>query len=203
MAALGQPAVGVPAQPIPTEAQIKTFTEYYNDASLDEFHGAYASVMGIFASPGVVANTPALIRDLVSSDPRNSSMGYAALVVSPQQAAAPGLIYGLHTISKYATRLGHPATPWDGDLFASLHDVVGNQIPATVHFPILMPLLDKVTVPTTEWPWHKLWMRSLPLMPTKVLWDPLLLPMQEPNCSHVATWSECRIGTCVTSSQDP
>ena len=135
MAALGQPAAGVPAQPVPTVAQTKTFTEFYNDASLDEFHGVYDTVMSVFASPGTATNTPAVIRDLVSSDPRNSSMGYVVLVVSPQQPAAPGLIYGMHTISKYATRLGHPATPWDNELFASLHDVVGNQIPATVHFP--------------------------------------------------------------------
>jgi hypothetical protein len=71
MAALGQPAAGVPAQPVPTVAQTKTFTEYYNDASLDEFHGAYDTVMGIFASPSVAAKAPAFIRDLVSSDPRN------------------------------------------------------------------------------------------------------------------------------------
>ena len=99
------------------------------------FHGVYDTVMSVFASPGTATNTPAVIRDLVSSDPRNSSMGYVVLVVSPQQPAAPGLIYGMHTISKYATRLGHPATLWDNELFVSLHDVVGNQIPATVHFP--------------------------------------------------------------------
>ena len=62
-------------------------------------------------------------------------MGYIALIVSPAAPAGPGLIYALHTVAKYATCLGHPATPWDNQIFASLHDVVGNQIPTNVHFP--------------------------------------------------------------------
>ena len=129
------PGAGIPAPPVPTLAQIKTFTEFYNDATLDEFGGTYGTVMAVFASPGTAGTTPASIRDLITNDPHNSSMGYVTLVVSPAQAGDPGLIYALHTVSKYSIRLGHPATPWDNGLFASLHDVVGNQIPATVRFP--------------------------------------------------------------------
>jgi hypothetical protein len=41
----------------------------------------------------------------------------------------------MHTVSKYVTCLGQPVTPWDNGLFASIHNVVGNQIPAMVQFP--------------------------------------------------------------------
>jgi hypothetical protein len=124
-----------PLAPIPTLAQNKTFTEYYNDATVDKFHGAYGPVMAIFNLPGAPGATPASIRELVSNNSRNSSMGYAVLAVPANPPNSPGLIYGKHTVSNYAARLGQPATPWDDNLFASIHDVVGNQISATVHFP--------------------------------------------------------------------
>jgi hypothetical protein len=38
----------------------------------------------------------------------------------------------MHTVSKYVTCLGQP---WDNKLFASINDIIGNQIPATIHFP--------------------------------------------------------------------
>jgi predicted RecA/RadA family phage recombinase len=129
------PGAGVPQPPDPTAAQNKTFTEYYNDASNDEFRGDYTTVMATFASPGVGNVQPVTIRDLISNDPHRSSMGYAVLVVSASNPNQPGLIYGMHTVSKYAPRFGFPATPWDSQLFATLHDVVGNQIPATIQFP--------------------------------------------------------------------
>jgi hypothetical protein len=75
------PGVMPPLAPAPTLVQTKTFTEYYNNAALDEFHGAYGPVMAIFNSPGVPGTTPAYIRKLVLNDPQNSSMGYAVLVV--------------------------------------------------------------------------------------------------------------------------
>jgi hypothetical protein len=122
-----------PLAPVPTLGQTRTFSEYYNDATVDKFHRAYGPVMPVFNLPGPGA-TPAAIRDLVLNDPRNSSMGYVVLVVPAHAANGPGLIYGMHMVSKYVTHLGQPVTPWDNGLFASIHDVVGNQIPATEQF---------------------------------------------------------------------
>jgi hypothetical protein len=126
--------VAPPLAPVPTLEQNKNYIKFYNDATKDKFQGAYGPVMAIFNSPGD-GSTPASIRELVSNDPTNSSMGYLALVIPPNQPNTLGKIYGLHTVSKYVTRLGQPATPWDNTLFASIGDVVGNQILATVHFP--------------------------------------------------------------------
>jgi hypothetical protein len=93
------PGAGVPQPPDPTAAQNKTFTEYYNDASNDEFRGDYTTVMATFASPGVGNVQPVTIRDLISNDPHRSSMGYAVLVVSASNPNQPGLIYGIRSAS--------------------------------------------------------------------------------------------------------
>lgn len=134
MAAL-PPGAGVPLPPAPTVAQTKTYTEFYNDVSNDEFQGTYDTVMAVFASPGAANITPVMIRELITNEPQSSSMGYAVLIVSPIHPNLPGLIYGMHTVTRYATRFGFPVTQWDNGLFATIHDVVGNQIPPTVLFP--------------------------------------------------------------------
>jgi hypothetical protein len=135
MAAIVPPGIGVPLPPALTAAQTRTFTDYYNDASLDEYQGAYADVMATFDSPGTGVLTPAAIRDLITNDPQSSSMGYAVLVVSLANPNLPGMIHGVHTVSKYHPRFGFPATGWDGQLFASIQDVVGNQITSTIQIP--------------------------------------------------------------------
>jgi hypothetical protein len=125
----------LPLAPAPILAQSRSFTEFYNDTTMDEFHGVYGPVMSVFDSPGAAGATPAAIRELISNDPRSSSMGYLVLVLPPNAPNSPGLIYGMHSVAKYVTRLGQPATLWDDGLFASIHDVVGNQIPSTMQFP--------------------------------------------------------------------
>jgi hypothetical protein len=41
-----------PLAPAPTLAQTRTVLDYYNDASVDKFHGAYGPVMSVFNLPG-------------------------------------------------------------------------------------------------------------------------------------------------------
>jgi hypothetical protein len=60
-----------PLAPVPTLVQTRTFSEYYNDATVNEFHGAYGPVISVFNLPGPGA-TPTAIRDLVSNDPRDT-----------------------------------------------------------------------------------------------------------------------------------
>jgi hypothetical protein len=107
-----------------TVAQTKTFTEYCNNASQDEYQGAYTNVMATFDSPGNGVLTPAAIRDRITNDPQNSSIDYAVLVISLSHPNQPGMVHGVHTVSKYHPRFGFPATGWDGQLFASVQDVV-------------------------------------------------------------------------------
>jgi hypothetical protein len=135
MAPVVPPGVGVPPPPVLTMAQTKTFTEYYNDAFQDEYQGAYANVMATFDSGGNGVLTPAAISDLITNNPQNLSMGYAVLVVSLAHPNQPGMIHGVHTVSKYHPRIGFPATKWNGQLFASIQDVVGNQITLTIKMP--------------------------------------------------------------------
>jgi hypothetical protein len=80
--------------------------------------------------------TPAQLRELVSNNPRESSTGYAALCLPAGNPAHQGTIYAIHSVAKFAARLGQPTMQWDGLLFGSINDVVGNQIPTTVAFPI-------------------------------------------------------------------
>jgi hypothetical protein len=112
--------------------------EYYNDASRDEHNRTYATLMTILDSPGG-PQTPTQLRDLVSNNPRESSLGFAVLSLPAHNPAHnpahSRMIYAIHSLAKVAARLGHPATQWDGPIFGSINEVaVGNQIPTTVKF---------------------------------------------------------------------
>jgi hypothetical protein len=124
---------GLP-QIVPPATQTTTFLEYYNDASRDEHNRTYATLMTIFDSPGG-PQTPAQLRDLVSNNPRESSLGFAVLCLPAQNRAHTGMVYAIHSLAKVAARLGHPATQWDGHIFGSINEVAGNKIPTTVEFP--------------------------------------------------------------------
>jgi hypothetical protein len=47
-----------------------------------------------------------------------------------------GLVYAIHSVTKFGTRLGQPATQWDNHMFGPINEVVGNQNPTTVELPI-------------------------------------------------------------------
>jgi hypothetical protein len=128
-------AGGVLAGPLAAGAPISTFTEYYADASQDEFNHQYGSVMNVFASvPG--GPTPAQIWELAVNDPRESSLGYATLVVPAHAPASAGMIYAIHTVAKFTPRFGQPATQWDDRIFGSIVEVVAHQNPITVELPV-------------------------------------------------------------------
>jgi hypothetical protein len=94
----------------------------------------YTNAMAIFESaPG--GQTPAQIRELVTNNPRDSSLGYATLVFSAANPAHQGLIYRVHSVAKFGTR-PHFWIHWDGHIFGSINDVVGHQIPTTVELPV-------------------------------------------------------------------
>ena len=106
MALIPGPGLGIPPPPpLPTVAPTSTFSEYYNDASKDEHNRLYAHVMTIFRSEAV-GQTPAQIRELVTNNPRDSSLGYVILVNSTANPAHQGMLYGIHLLAKCETRLG-------------------------------------------------------------------------------------------------
>jgi hypothetical protein len=120
------------AAPLAVGAPLSRFTDFYSDASQDEFNRQYAAVMAVFESvPG--GPTPQQIRELVVNNPRGSSLGFAVLVIPTP--GHQGMIYGIHSLSKFATRLGQPATLWDDRIFGSVGEVVANQNPITVELP--------------------------------------------------------------------
>jgi hypothetical protein len=123
-----------PPPPPPTVAQTSTFSEYYNDSSKDEHNLLYTNVMAVFRS-GAAGQTPAQIRELVTNNPRDSSLGYVTLITSTANPAHQGMLYGIHSLAKFETRLGQPPTQWDGRIFGSIHDTVGHQIPTTIELP--------------------------------------------------------------------
>jgi hypothetical protein len=115
------PAQVVVPQPVPvlTLAQNKTYADFYNDTTTDEFQGAYGPVMAIFNSPGDPGITPAAIRDLVSNDPQNSSMGYLVLVIP---ALPDGIVDSMYCILRLrgtpVAAMSLPYSPilWTGEL---------------------------------------------------------------------------------------
>jgi hypothetical protein len=124
---------GLP-QRVPPATHTATFMQYYNDTSRDEHNCTYVMLMTIFDSPGG-PQTPAQLRDLVSNNPRESSLGFVVLCLPAHNPAHTGMIYTINSLTKVATCLGHPATQWDGHIFGSINGVAGNQIPTTVEFP--------------------------------------------------------------------
>jgi hypothetical protein len=101
--------------------------EYYTDKSQDEYNRQYTALMGVFASvPG--GPTPQQIRKLVVvNNPRESTLGFATLVLSAHNPTHQGMIYALHTVAKFAMRLGQSATRWENRIFGSINQVAGNQ----------------------------------------------------------------------------
>jgi hypothetical protein len=125
-------AGNIMAAPFAAGAPLSRFLDFYSDASRDEFNRQYSAVMTVFKSvPG--GPTPQQIRELVVNNPRESSLGFALLVIPTP--AHQGMIYGIHSLSKFATRLGQPATQWDDRIFGSVGEVVANQNPITVELP--------------------------------------------------------------------
>jgi hypothetical protein len=91
--------------------------------------------MGVFASvPG--GASPQQILELVVNNLRESSLGFFTLVIPAHNPAHQGMIYAIHSVTKFATRLGQPATQWDNRLFGSINEVIRNQKPATVELPV-------------------------------------------------------------------
>jgi hypothetical protein len=95
----------------------------------------YTNVMAVFES-AQGGQTRVQIRELVTNNPRNSSLGYATLVLSAANPAHQGLIYRVHYVANFGTRLGHSPTKRDGHIFGSINDVVGHQIPTTIELPV-------------------------------------------------------------------
>ena len=117
---------------VPPAQQTATFVEYYANASRDEHNRQYAGLMTLFESPGGT-QTPAQLRELVCNNPRESSLGFAILCL--HAPGGPGMIYAIHSLARFAPRLGQPATQWDGQIHGSINEVTGNQIPTTVTLP--------------------------------------------------------------------
>jgi hypothetical protein len=83
--------------------------EYCPGPSQDEYNRQYTAPMGVLtAVPS--GPTPQQIRKLVVNNPRVSTRGFATLVLPAHNPAHQGMIYALHTIAKFAMRLGQPAT---------------------------------------------------------------------------------------------
>jgi hypothetical protein len=98
-------------------------------------HRLYTNVMAIFES-APDGQTPAQIRELVTNNPRDSSLGYTTLVMLAANPAHQALIYGVHLVAKFGMQLGQLTTQWDGRIFGSINDVVGHQIPTSVELPV-------------------------------------------------------------------
>jgi hypothetical protein len=67
------------------------------------------------------------------NNPQESSLGFAVLVIP--MPAHQGMIFAIHSLSKFAARLRQPATQWDDHIFGSIGEVVAKQNPTTVKLP--------------------------------------------------------------------
>ena len=117
---------------VPQAPPLNSFSAYYATDSTDEYQGEYQQVMNEFRTVG--GRAPNELRQLTSAND-DSSLGYLYLLEAPGAPNHPGYLHLIHTVSKYPTRLGFPATVWDNVRFGTIGDVVQGQVPNTVYFP--------------------------------------------------------------------
>jgi hypothetical protein len=129
--------------------------------------------MAVFESlPG--GPTPQQIQELLVNNPRESSVGFVVLILPTP--THQGMIYAIHSSSKFATHLGQPATQWDDHIFGStIGKVVTNQNPITVKLPasrmvetcfeLVMPSAWQPCLVLTQISNHSGTLPTLPLVP--------------------------------------
>ena len=107
-----------PAQPVSCY-----YRNYFGDPSNDPFGGAYAQVLQPYSVPLANQNipTPAQVQTLALSG-QTQDVPSAFLL-----QLADGKLHIFLQLAKFEARMGLPATPWDGQLFAQKGDLFHNQ----------------------------------------------------------------------------
>jgi hypothetical protein len=72
-----------------------TFRAYYN--SKDEYNRNYALLMNSFVIPG---QGPAVLRDLATNNPQESSIVYMQLCLQANNPAGPGIVHTVHNVTR-------------------------------------------------------------------------------------------------------
>ncbi len=149
-----QPIFGMPA--ILGAVQGGAYRIFYDDATQDPFNGSYGGALEEFRVPvqGNPVNTPAeLATKVYEVADQGFPMAFLALTRSATAAVDdPGLVTCYHRLTKFKTRMGLPATPFDSVAFAFLGDLVQHQAPPSVvwegtNFHVVNQL---VLVPTVQ-----------------------------------------------------
>ena len=83
---------------IPPAPAASAFTEFYNDASKDEYNGMCNNLMNEFNATG--GRTPLELRTLATTDPKQSSLGYLYLIAAPGDPNHPGYLHAVHALSE-------------------------------------------------------------------------------------------------------
>jgi hypothetical protein len=114
----GMLGVTGPAQPVACH-----YRNYFGDPSNDPFGGDYAQVLQSYSVPVANQNvlTPAQVQTLALSG-QTQNVPSAFLL-----QLADGKLHIFIQLAKFEARMGLPATPWDGQLFAQKGDLFHNQ----------------------------------------------------------------------------
>jgi len=126
----GNPAaLGIQAPPLLRRPS--TFFEFYQDLQRDPCQGNYAAIMARFnpAQPNAVPAN--VLMEQALGTPAHVPQAYLCCSLSRRGVR----IYCLHMPTKFVGALDGRTTPWDGQIFAFLGDVVHGMI-TTVVFPL-------------------------------------------------------------------
>jgi hypothetical protein len=112
------PGITGPAQPV-----LCYYRDYFGNPSNDPFDGAYTQVLHPYAVPLANQNilTPAQVQTLALSG-QTQNVPSAFLL-----QLADGNLHIFLQLAKFEARMGLPATPWDGQLFAQKGELFHNQ----------------------------------------------------------------------------
>jgi hypothetical protein len=140
MAALLPPPAMNPIPPgglVPPAAPLTSFCKrYLVDVNYGNNGGNITALLNYFDPSAVPARDPMTLRNVVVNKSDNTSHAYVILQQDPATPDDPGHIAVLHSVKIYPTRVGAGVGLWQDQSFGFVHDVLHQNDPQTVEFPL-------------------------------------------------------------------
>ena len=118
---------------IPPAPALSSFAAFHDDATKDEHNGTCNNLVNEFNAVG--GRMPLELRQLATTDPKSSSLGYLCLIAAPGDPNHPGCLHAVHALSECTSRLGFGVSQWDGLQFGTAGDIIHGQLPNNVMLP--------------------------------------------------------------------
>jgi hypothetical protein len=134
MAAAPPPAIT--GGPVPQAAPLTSFQQRYLDQTYGNDGGNMVDLMAFFDPQAAPARDPMTLRNAVVNESGTTSHAYLILQQDPATPNNLGQITMFHGVKMYPTSVGAGAGQWQGQSFAFVHNVLDQNDPQTIRFPL-------------------------------------------------------------------